>query len=194
HEREVIPTEVERSHQCRRNKHMDIFGKHIESELHRRILYVVPTDQFGLAFGQVKRYTVTLRKSTDQENQETQWLYPDVPVHKSGLLLDNLFQRKRLSNHEQGNQGKPHSQLVADALRGRPHRAHQRKLVVGCPAAQHNTIHTECNHAKHIQDTDIDVGYLQLDYPVSNGERLPPRNDSTTNTRGNDGNGGAKDE
>src|SRR5690606_28297314 len=80
HKREIISAEVQGSNQCRLNKHINILGKHIHTEFHRRIFRMVSPDKLCFILRQVKRNTITLRKCTPQKNQETDRLCPNVPV------------------------------------------------------------------------------------------------------------------
>ena len=73
--------------------------------------------QFTLRFRKVERRTVTLRKNTDQEDQETQRLCEDVPSQESAetaghLLCDDLAQIHRAGDEQQCDDAQPHRQLV----------------------------------------------------------------------------------
>ena len=39
---------------------------------------------------------------------------------------------------------------------------------LACPAADHNTVHTQADYTKYIEDADINVRYLQVNLTVTN--------------------------
>src|SRR5690349_20060032 len=76
---EMITAEIHGRDDSGGNKHVDIFRKQEESQLHGAVFRMVTPNQFRFTFGQIERRAIRFRKRTDKKYEESEWLYKDVP-------------------------------------------------------------------------------------------------------------------
>ena len=92
--------------------------------------------------------------------------------HQSSWARDDLGQRERLGHDHDAEDAERERDLVADELGARAHRAQQRVLRVGGPAADDEAVDADRADREDQDQRDRDVGDLALDVDA---EDLPAR-------------------
>ena len=117
---------------------VDVLAHREEPEAHAAVLGVVAGDELLLGLGQVERRAGGLGGAGEHEDDEADELRGDVPP--VALRRDDLGQRERLRHDHDAEHGERERDLVADELRAGAHRAEQRVLRVGRPAADDEAV------------------------------------------------------
>jgi len=65
YKRNIVAAEKQAHHYRTAQKHIDVFCKKKEAQLHRRVLCVIAANQFVLCFGQIEWGTVTFCKGAN---------------------------------------------------------------------------------------------------------------------------------
>src|SRR5688572_28094473 len=77
---DVPATEEECSHDCTRGKHVGVFSKVEQSELHTGVLGVIPAYELWLGLGKVERGAVGFCECGNEEDEEGKGLVQYVPT------------------------------------------------------------------------------------------------------------------
>src|SRR5437870_708211 len=117
HEKRDLPaTEEQGSHQAGYDNRLNKVYEHEDSLLRPRILGVVSGNQFGLCFGQIKRYPLALGNPRRQEDEERNWLVENSPAgnpttDEMSLSAGDFLQIERTEGQNDADQRKAHSDL-----------------------------------------------------------------------------------
>ena len=153
----VPAAEEERHAEAREHDHVDVLGRLEEAPAHAGVLGVVAGDELGVGLGQVERRPRGLGDPAEQEDDEADELRDEEPERRL-LLVDDLDQVQRLRPSSRRRARESASDdLVGDELRARAHRAEDRVLRVGGPAADDEAVDADRAEREDQDQRDRDV-------------------------------------
>ena len=157
------PEKQQRRQACH-GDHVGVFRHKEHGKFHGAVFGVVPGDQFGLGFRQIKRDAVGFGVSRHQINKEGDKLAAakQVPVgnespEMASLTFYDAAQTERPGKNQHAHERQPQRNFVTHHLRAGPQSAEQGILAVRRPPGKRNAIHAERRDAQHHQQTDVQI-------------------------------------